>query len=451
LPTSFVGNGATFPTALRNGELKKAKANFNFLLEAGCTVDADGSVQTNAIALSTWLKMASRINSGFHNYRSTILADLEAEGHSVKQLGLQLDPELGKLLSESVGESRDELKEAEAERVAEAHPPQSEDEYKRLKSQKTKTPEQRRSQVNYEIQQRYAAPPTADVILKDWDGWYPHLRLHYYLTVGNQYLGDRDGKRFGDISQSGRSWLPDTNRVLLSNKVRALKVLGVDQLFDPSVDWTEDSPEIQEIVKKALACANDIKLFLGVKVTPKSQPMALVQEILNQALGFRLEPPPKGEPQVVEKGVDSEGKRQRARIYKFICPNDRREVFDRWLLRDAEAAERKTENVSNSEQMAQQTPIDLYTGFAEPYFAEPSSAPSKTSQEKPEEIPPLTKGAGDGALTVGTTVTRWGWGAARYVVKAFVGDLIVEITSVAMGATFTAFCSMLTPVLEGTP
>lgn len=67
--------------------------------------------------------MASRINAGFHNYRLTILADLEAEGHSVTQLDLQLDPETGKLLSEWMVDSRNELKESEAEKVAEADPP----------------------------------------------------------------------------------------------------------------------------------------------------------------------------------------------------------------------------------------------------------------------------------------------------------------------------------------
>lgn len=382
LPTSFVGNGATFPTALRNGELKKSKANFSFLLEAGVTVDADGSVQTNAIALSTWLKMASRINAGFHNYRSTILADLRREGHSVAQLGFQLDPEAGKALSELMADSRDELTEDEAQRVVEADPPKSEAEYETLKSQKTKTPKQRRSQLNYEIQQRYAAPPTADIILKDWDGWYPHLRLHYYLTVGNRYLSDHDLKRFGDIAQSGRSWIPDTNRVLLSNKVKALKVLGIDKLFNPGIDWTQDSPEIQEIVKKALACANDVKLFLGVKVTPKSQPMAIVQEILYQALGFRLQQPQKEKPQFIEKGIDSEGKRKRTRIYNFVCPNDRKEFFDRWLLRDAEAAERKIETVSNSEQMDHQTPIDLNTEFNDPSFSDPNP-PNKAENPLP--------------------------------------------------------------------
>lgn len=165
--------------------------------------------------------------------------------------------------------------------------------------------------------------------------------------------------------------------------------------------------------------------------------MAIVQEILNQSLGFRLKPPPKGDPQVIEKGVDSEGKRQRARIYKFVCPNDRGEIFNRWLLRDGEAAERKT--VSSSEQMAQQTPIDLLKDFAEPYLSDPSH---QTANPHPVQ---------EGALNVGTTVTRWGWGAARYVVRAFVDDLIVEITSVAIGARFTAFRSMLTPVLEGAP
>lgn len=414
LPTSFIGNGATFPTALRNGELKKSKANFSFLLEAGVTVDADGSVQNNAIALSTWLKMASRINAGFWNYRETILEDLRAEGYNTSGGSGASAEGVGdssKDLSELMADSRDELKEDEAKSVVESHPPKSEIEYEKLKSQKTKTPEQRRSLVNYEAQQRYLAPPTADVILKDWDGWYLHLRMHYYLTVGNQYLSDRDGRRFSDIAQDGRSWLPDTNRVLLSNKVKALKVLGIDKLFDPGVDWTQDSPEIQEITEKALACANDIKLFLGVRVTPKNQPMAVVQEILDQALGFRLEEPPSGEPQVVEKGINSDGKRQRARIYKFVCPDDRKEVFDRWLLRDAEATEQKVETVSSSEQMAQQTPKDLYIGFAvpcfaDPYFADPTSDSLKTFQEKTEESPPLSKGSGLGWVA-GQRVKAW--------------------------------------------
>lgn len=541
LHTSFVGNGSTFPTTLRNGELKKSKANYDFLLEAGVTVDADGSLNANVIALDTWLKMASRNNAGFHNYRGTILADLEAEGHSVTQLDSQLDPESGKALSESVTKSREELEEDEAKKVVAADPPWSEAEYRKLKSQKTKTSEQRRSLVNYEIQQRYLAPPTAETILKDWDGWHPHLRLHYYLTVGNQYLSERDGKRFSDISQSGRSWIPDTNRILLSNKIKALKALEIERLFVPGVNWTQDSPEIQEIVEKALACAKDIKLFLGVTVTKKNKPMAIVQEILNQALGFRLEEPPEGEPQVIEKGVNSKGKRQRLEIYRFVYPDDdRREIFDRWLLRDAEAAERKAEqkwcskNVLTSDtEMAEQNPIDLYTDFAPPsprILQTPQekeiSPPNKragegwvvgqrvktwfgighcwregliqsvevntsgcfkavvklangatqyiwhesdlegvpTSPEETEETPPLNKGdkselerlptappVQEGALNVGTKVTCWGWGAARYVVESFVDDVIVEITNVAMGAKFTEIRSMLTPVLEDVP
>jgi hypothetical protein len=191
LHTSFIGNGATFPTALRNGELKKSKANFSFLLEAGVTVDAEGSVQTNAIALSTWLKMASRINAGFRNYRKTILEDLRAEGYKISGLGSEGCGDSDEDLSVTMAASRNELTEDEAEKIAAAHPPKSEIEYEKLKSQKTKTSEQRRSLVNYETQQRYLAPPTADVILKDWEGWHPHLRLHYYLTVGNQYLFKR--------------------------------------------------------------------------------------------------------------------------------------------------------------------------------------------------------------------------------------------------------------------
>jgi hypothetical protein len=370
LPTSFIGNGAVSPAALRNGELKKAQANFNSLLNAGVTVDESGSFESNTIALEIWLKMASRNNSGFNHYRKTILADLEANGCIIANVGSHLDEFNKKALSKVMGESRDELTVEEAQKIVEAQPPDSQTQYEKLKAQKTKTPAERHSQINYEIQQRYLTSPTADLVLKDGDGWYPKVRLHYYLTIGKQYLSNRDGKKFADISVDGRSWIPDTNRVLLSNKVKALEVLGVDKLLTPGVDWTADSPEVQQIVEKALICAKDIKLFLGVTVQANNSPMAIVQELLNQTVGFKLSQPAKGETQFIEKGIDSQGKRERVRIYNFICPDDRGEVFDRWLLQDAGVSVRET--VSSCEQMDHETPIDLYKGFTDPYFTDPS-------------------------------------------------------------------------------
>ncbi len=364
LPTSFIGNGAVSPAALRNGELKKSQANFNSLLNSGVTVDAEGSVESNAISVETWLKMACRHNAGFHQYRKTILADLEANGCRIIEVDSDLDKEDQKALSETMGESRDELAKEEAEKIAITLPPDSRSEYETLKAKKTKTLEERHSEANYEIKARYLIQPTADLVLKDGDGWYPKVRLHYYLTVGKQYLSNRDGKKFADISLDGRSWIPDTNRVLLSNKVKALEVLGVDKLLTPGVDWTADSPEVQQIFEKALICAKDINLFLGVTVQANNSPIAIIQEILNQALGFRLAPPPRGEPQFIERGTDSGGKRQRLRIYNFICPEDRGEVFDRWLLRDAGVAARET--VSSCEQMDHENPIDIYKDFSDP-------------------------------------------------------------------------------------
>jgi hypothetical protein len=74
-----------------------------------------------------------------------------------------------------------------------------------------------------------------------------------------------------------------------------------------------------------------------------------------------------------------------------------------------------------------------------------------TLQLSQQEVDPTPQPVQEGALNVGTTVTRWGWGNARYVISAFVDDLIVEITSLSMGARFTVFRSLLTPVLEGAP
>jgi hypothetical protein len=366
LPTSFVGNGATSPAALRNGEMKKAKLNFQLLLEAGVTVDADGNVNSNTTALQTWLQMAARINAGFQKYRETILLDLEAEGHSITRLDLQLSPEEGKQISDLMGDSRDELTQCEAELIADTMPPQTEAKYEELKAKKSKTPQERRSQVHYEMLQRYAAPPDADTILKDWDGWYSQIRLHYYLTVGNQHLSVRDEKRFTDIARDGRSWVPDSNRVLIGSKVAALQVLGLDKLFVEGVDWSQDSFEIQAIVNKALTCSNDVKLFLGVTVKSKNAPMATVQELLAQTMGFRLK-----KSGFIEKGIDSNGKRQRIRTYQFVPPKDGRdEVFERWLLRDGKSFE--LESVTSSEQMDHQTPIDLLKEFSDPKLGDPS-------------------------------------------------------------------------------
>ncbi|MBA2750337.1 MAG: DUF3854 domain-containing protein, partial [Tatlockia sp.] len=370
LPTSFIGNGAVSITALRAGEFKKAQANFNCLLNAGITVDESGSVESNAIALEIWLKMACRHNAGCHQYRKTILADLQAEGCRIIEVDSDLNKEDEKALSEAMSESRDELTLKEAQQVVLAEAPASQIEYEALKKKKSKTLEERHSEANYEIKTRYLAKPTVDIVLKDWDGWYPQLRLHYYLSVGNQYLSSRDAKKFADLATDGRSWIPDTNRALLSNKVKALKALGIDKLLTPGVDWTADSPEVQQIIEKALLCDKDIKLFLGVTVRANNSPMAIVQELLNQTVGFKLSQPPKGETQFIEKGIDSQGKRERVRIYNFIFPDDRGEVFDRWLLQDAGVSVR--ESVSSCEQMDHENPIDLYKGFRDPYFTDPS-------------------------------------------------------------------------------
>lgn len=371
LPTSMIGNGAVSPMALRNGELKKAQANFNCLLNSGVTVDESGSVQSNAIALEIWLKMACRHNAGFHQYRKTILADLEANGCRIIEADSPLDKDDQKALSEAMGESRDELTLDTARIIASAVSPASLLEYEELKRKKTKTLEERHSEANYELKARYLTEPTADIVLKDWDGWYSKLRLHYYLSVGNQYLSRRDEKKFAELSTDGRSWIPDSNHALLSTKVLALKKLGIDKLLVPGVDFTADSPEIQAIATTAINCAQDIKLFLGVTVRPNNSPMAIAQEILYQTMGFRLVSPPKGETKFIEKGIDKLGKRQRVRIYNFICPEDRGEVFERWLLRDEKLS--CPETVTSFEQMDHLNPVDIYKGFTDPKVSDPSS------------------------------------------------------------------------------
>jgi len=47
-------------------------------------------------------------------------------------------------------------------------------------------------------------PVDADLVLKDDEGWYPQLRLHYFLTVGREFLKMR-GQRVQTQKEKGSS------------------------------------------------------------------------------------------------------------------------------------------------------------------------------------------------------------------------------------------------------
>ncbi|WP_323808783.1 hypothetical protein [Nostoc sphaeroides] len=64
------------------------------------------------------------------------------------------------------------------------------------------------------MSRRYEIEVTPDLVEKDDDGWYPQLRMHYYLTLGREFLNNRDAKRAKAQLEAGQNsiWKPDFNK-----------------------------------------------------------------------------------------------------------------------------------------------------------------------------------------------------------------------------------------------
>ncbi len=343
-----VGNGSTSVNSLLASEHKLVKANISLLKDADFD---DIDIEFQPANLRTWARMAARVNLGMGNYRQSLIEALKAEGHRVNQAELIEDPSA---ISEDLEMIRDENHQAEAEAIAEA-PDLTEKEYQELTDKRAKTKAERQCERKHELEHRYAVPCTADLVIKDDDHWYPKLMLHYYLTVGQNYLKARDTQKLKSQRQkgSGSIFIPDANKTQLSMAVRSLEKLGLFKLIKL---LTEDGIEIKgsdEILQQMATIAKsnkwEIKAVLNISITDKDSPVAIAQKLLDK-IGLQLE---------FLRKSGSRGNQQR--IYGYLDPGDgRTEVFTAWLQRDREIAE-KTQNVSSSDTVVTPNNKEVYS------------------------------------------------------------------------------------------
>ncbi|MFM7577740.1 MAG: hypothetical protein ACKO5Q_12475 [Microcystaceae cyanobacterium] len=151
------------------------------------------------------------------------------------------------------------------------------------------------------------------------------MRLEYYLTVGNEFLTDRDLAKIEKLAPDGQVFLPDFNRVTLTAKIQALKILNLEQFLDPHQFHTGDS--LAEWFKRVLACREDIRNILGISIHPeRDTPISVAQRMLNQLFGTQMTC-------IQQKRLDE---RKRIRIYAMTNPNahDRQQIFEHWRERD---------------------------------------------------------------------------------------------------------------------
>ena len=366
-----VGNGSCSYQDVIHSTIKAVKYNIALLKE----VDFDIDAQTDPISLRSWAKMASRVNVSLWSYRNEFHNGLVMEGHKVttvtddllkllppevqslcaelaemfgakaitqalkedllkgvlqfpgvEYLRWQHDETIAELVTQDIKAIREHSQLSEAQAIATA-PDITPTEYDSLKDQRAKTANERHAQHKHELQRRYPIPITPELKIKDDEGWYAQLRLHYYLVHDPAFVRLRDLKEWqGHIERGdGKVALQDVR--LLTAQVETFKVLGILDLLNPERQVRATDLDVEQLCHRANQYCHDIKAILNLTVSEKMTPIEVVQALLSK-LGLKLT--------CIGRDVAPDGRRGGVRVYQYQPSEDGRDtIFTEWQQRDA--------------------------------------------------------------------------------------------------------------------
>ncbi|MGF1490100.1 MAG: plasmid replication protein, CyRepA1 family, partial [Prochloraceae cyanobacterium] len=244
-----VGNGATKVKQLLASTHKNARANIVLLQRAGI-LDFDGmDFEWQKAHLEAWAKRAVVVNAGMKKYRESILEKLKVEGYEVVGTNnLDPDPQLKAQLTEEFEQTFEEIAENKKASYGEYRQKVSkadnvnDRELEELREKRSKTEAERLAEHKGNLRQRYQTEVTPELVEKDDNGWYPKLRLYYYLTIGNQFLPNRDKRKIEALTEdTGKAFKPDINRQCIGIKVYTLNLLNIKQFFDENAEFSKYS------------------------------------------------------------------------------------------------------------------------------------------------------------------------------------------------------------------
>ncbi len=401
-----IGNGSTSVKSLLASQHKLTRANIR-LLQDSAFDDLDLNFQPEA--LLTWGKMAVRVNLGMARYRAAIVGGLKAEGHRIIEALDCGDDEL----KAAIAATQTALHTAEAEAIAAACDI-TQAKFDRLQEQKAKTQTERYQERKFGLGTRYGVEVTPDLVLKDDDSWYPQLRLHYFLTLGRDFLPQRDRQRARSQSEKGNGavFLPDFNRGQLSAPVALLEKLGVLELLDGR-EVTGVDEGLQQMATTAYANRWGIKAVLGISINEKDTPIAIAQKLLSKC-GLSLTC-------VGRRG--SRGDRQR--VYRYVDLEDgRADIFAAWFARDEATVSLADSDASTPH------PDELVSTLGNKEVS--MTPPVDTQTESPQIEGPLVRCQKFGQMF-------------RFSLQRFIDGATAEIKSILTGEVFQVPTSQLAP------
>ncbi|MEC4807165.1 MAG: plasmid replication protein, CyRepA1 family [Jaaginema sp. PMC 1079.18] len=326
-----VGNGSTSIPGLLNSGQKLTQLNIRLLQQSDFAALDDLDTGFQAESLLGWARFAVRTNASMIQYRDSIWAALQGEGHQIIPVPPQKAPKAPKKgknkksLTEAIDAVRSQNYQAECNAIALAENLRDRD-YQALRKRPVKTPQERHKERKYELFHRYDIPVTPELVVKDDNHWYRQIRLHYFLTLGRDHLSQRDADLAQTLLQQGQGSIfpPDFNRSQLGAIVGTLELLKIpDILAEESRELCNTDPDLRQLAQFALANRTAIRTTTGVGLAKNYSPVTVLRRFL-ELLGYSLK----------YCRIESQGKK-RVRIYQIQDPADNRlQVFERWLVRD---------------------------------------------------------------------------------------------------------------------
>jgi Domain of unknown function (DUF3854) len=333
-----IGNGSTAIGALLRSQHTATRVNIA-LLSAADNEDysyIDQNFQPES--LQTWGKRGCVINADMKRYCEAILEGLVTDGYTILD-AIDVDADEGKQILESVKKVSEIVYTTECEETAAVEIP-TDTELKKIKDKRAKTRTERQQERKADLANRYGINVTVDLIKKDDQGFYPQLRMHYYLSIGRQFLTNRDAKRAKSQAEAGNNaiWKPDFNRGQLMSALTVLEELKITELLTPGMQFRGSDPELLDLKAKAVQHWHTIQNYLNIGISEKQTPITIVQKLLSK-IGLNL------------TYVGRLGSREnREKVYEFVLPSDQRDlIFWQWLEKDEIAHAPNDQKVPNSD------------------------------------------------------------------------------------------------------
>ncbi len=331
-----IGNGSSNIKSLLKSVHTVYKANYQVLSLADNLAKQDG---LSSAHLDSWSCFAARINQGFSDYSGSILSKLESEGYTVNFFGESDSSEPVDINSADIEvdikAARDVNYQSTRQGVQNSKNP-NDLQYKELQKKPGLTLPERHQVAKGKLCRLYLTEDITDaLILKDDQGWYPKLQLHYYLSIGREFLRQRDLDRRYQLAPDGQAFKPDLIRSTLSVKIHVLESLDISQFF--GTDLTFSAANLKHWHENILQYRLAIKDVFGIFIGVNSTPIQAVQKLLG-TLGLKLE--------YIDRAL-IDGVRVRRYSGVNINPDERSVIFDRWFSSAKAKAKVPTPSVSS--------------------------------------------------------------------------------------------------------